>query len=224
MAQVSRRKKRARSTIKKKPAWGLVGVTSRQEVKFVDTSFAATVSTTSQIQLINAIAVGADGFNRIGKRVTGKYVEIRASFQSLGIVNTSGMDTVHVALVYDRQNQGVTPSYGEIFTGVNNAGGSIAGFYAPQNPNNMERFMVLHRSYHVLSPQTFTFPQTPHGGSLVINKRVNLKNLNTSFSTSGATASDISGGSLYICWVSSTNVSSSSTWQLYACTRYAYCD
>lgn len=122
------------------------------ELKFSDypSTVTALTSTTACVTL-NSVAPGSEGYQRVGRGICMKGIEIKIYFD---LKNTSGSnDALRVALVYDRQPQNVVPTFADVFTSTDNVGGTTTDSFTFPNPGNNERFKIL-MDYH--TPLDFT--------------------------------------------------------------------
>lgn len=103
------------------------------EWKFVDTSIANTnVSTTPQVTLLNGLAPGTNGSQRIGRKVRFHTIELKLFSVSDA---TTTYNIVRYALVLDKQANGAAPAFTDIY--------DAATPTALRNISNKERFSVL---------------------------------------------------------------------------------
>lgn len=210
---------------KKSPFGSIIPFRRGPELKFVDTTIGLTVSTTPQVNLINAVAVGTDSINRIGKHVSGRFLEFRLSLQSLGVVAAHVPDNVRIAIVYDRQCVGALPAFGEVFTGVTAAGVATNNVHSPRNAGNVERFQVLYDKQSMTNPQNFVLPGIDSSDAPYNWKgRIALKGLETTFVTAAGGIADISGGSLMVFVISGYNALAAAAYQLNGTFRYGFTD
>lgn len=102
-----------------------------QELKWYDTSVAS--ATAGQVTPLNTIPQGDDAVARDGRKIVMKSCWIRVT--ALG---NSGAGSIcpRVALVYDKNPNGLLPVFSDIFTS--------AGSVAFANLNNKERFQILY--------------------------------------------------------------------------------
>lgn len=91
-------------------------------------------NTTGAVVLLNSIATGTDATNRIGRRINVKAVDCMYAYQQ-----TAASLGGQVALVYDCQPDGTTPSYNVIFD--TSSGG--AGMAFKDTLQNAKRFKIF---------------------------------------------------------------------------------
>jgi len=144
----------------------------------------AAATTWSAVTLINGIAQGATANTRIGRRLTLKSVQYRASF-------ALSVGPVRVLVVYDHAPNGALPAITDIVT--------VNDFQAPMNLINNDRFMVLHDN--ILHPAAV---DVALGEKWFKKLNPNLQNQWTNAAT--GTIADITTGAIYIATVSTTQV------------------
>lgn len=117
---------------------------SKVEVKTVDTPVAVAIPTTASIGILNGVAEGTSFYNRIGRRITMKSLQISGHItQNSG--GTPINDTIYARMlvVYDRQNNGTVPVLADILQDVDATGAAASDAFSGLNMNNSDRFKVL---------------------------------------------------------------------------------
>ena len=153
-----------------------VGPISRtQEVKCLDIPKSVSLYTAAgTVQALNLIQVGSSFFNRIGRRIRMKSIQIFGELHPLG--NLTGVvppETLRTVIVYDRQTNGAYPALTDIFQDTDQFGGNTTNEISGINLNNRERFAIIldikHKAptMHVTSgiPDS-TLPIWPTDGAL----------------------------------------------------------
>jgi len=169
---------------------------SRREIKAIDISNAVyTLNTTPSFTLLNPVTEGTDFTNRIARKMYMKSIEITSYIEYLR--DQAQITFGRLVIVYDRQSNGTTPMWSDIFTDT--TGSSTV--MAPINLNNRQRFTIV-RDCRLILPIINTqatlanvFP------SFVDNQFMHLytkMNLETDFLNANAAATDISAGSLWM--------------------------
>lgn len=121
------------------------------ELKWVDyTPVTTTASTTNNIYTINFVANGSDAYNRIGRKINVKSIQIKARFVPSG--NAAINDMVRLMVVYDRQGYQGAITFADIVKSTDSAGLTSSTVYDHKNPDNESRFKIL-------MDQTYSFPQ-----------------------------------------------------------------
>lgn len=171
------------------------------ELKYFDLPLqTSAVNSTGVIAALNYPNEGSGATQRIGRRIHMKNLLIRGDFEPLAVANTS-LQLVKLALVYDRQYNGASPTLGDIFQyRYGSAGATTAtDVYSPMNLDNRDRFVILKDKYMHL-PATTVAAQTNSPGMGYTRTQfkwyVNLKNYETHFKASTYANTDIATGAL----------------------------
>jgi len=182
-----------------------LGTTERKVVDINTTAYAIE-STGTQLQLLNGCIPGSQNYNRIGRKIFMRSLQIR------GAVNltdtTAGLNVVfRMVIVYDKQSNGSAPTWANIFTSQNIAGTTASDVYAMVNLDNRDRFVILRDKLFVPgaidNTATQTYAMGP--GVIVMNEYIPIK-LETIYNAGTAgTIGDITSGSLYCFWISNAN-------------------
>lgn len=155
------------------------------ELKQVDAaSTAVQITSATTPILLNSIAVGTDGHQRIGRSVSLKGVQIKTYIGHTGTV--ADIEALRFAVVYDRSPNAGTPTFADIFTNVTNVAAVTSDSFAFPNQGNKERFKILAdwnlpmtfvASATIPAPKACMDPNLP----LFINRYISLKGLETKF-------------------------------------------
>lgn len=169
---------------------------SRKEIKAIDLSNATyTLNTTPSFTLLNPVTEGTDFTNRIARKMYMKSIEITAYIEWLR--DSAQITFGRLVIVYDRQSNGATPQWADIFTDT--TGSSTV--MAPINLNNRQRFTVV-RDCRLILPLINTQATTAIVfPSFVDNQFMHLytkMNLETDFLNANGAATDIAAGSLWM--------------------------
>jgi len=116
------------------------------ELKYLDVpTFAAGLNTVPTFTALNLIRAGSSAYNRQGRKVELKSIQIRAEVQLAGPANNSGT-YLRVLVVYDRQPPvgGAVPALSEILQDVDQAGAVNTTVFSGPNLDNRDRFRILH--------------------------------------------------------------------------------
>lgn len=109
------------------------------------------VNNVEQVQLINGVIEGS-GFNqRTGRKISMMSHQIDGWIIATS-VNPGNVSAqfARVALVYDRQSNGTTPSWQDVFQDQDYAAGVSSNVLSHVNMNNRERFVILRDWLHFL--------------------------------------------------------------------------
>ncbi len=137
------------------------------------------------MQLLNGCSRGDDVSYRDGRQITCDSVELSLS---IAPASAGTPQVLRVALVFDRQAQGVAPTFAQLYNG--------ASVTAPPNRDNTQRFVFLYDKMFSLGPVAVE-------KAIVVKKTIRV-GLETQYNV-GDTASitDIVAGSLYLVVVGS---------------------
>nr|WAE42718.1 MAG: capsid protein [Cressdnaviricota sp.] len=182
------------------------------EVKSVDlVSATYGLNATANITAINLITAGSSFFNRIGRKIEMKSIQIRGSIGITNVGNTQA-DYGRVMLVYDRQFNGAYPSITDILEDTVQAGTNTTNVQSGMNLNNRDRFQVIWDNRVALPPNDASGSSVqnmqPSEFSLDVFKK--LKNLVTQYKadSSPAVVGDIATGSLLFVTLGGTTAGS----------------
>lgn len=186
------------------------------EVKTVDVKVTNQVfNTTGSIALLNGIAEGTSFFNRIGRRVAMKSLQISGSIDDNTATGTPVNDSEYLRMlvIYDRQNNGGTPALADILQDVDNAGTTTTDAYSGLNMNNSDRFKVLmDNRVFIANDQVSTATQNlsvsvanlaAGSGEVSIKRFIKLNGLEAHFGASTAAVASCQTGAIWMVLVSS---------------------
>lgn len=172
------------------------------EVKFVDNNFNQQVSYSGFVELCNEVSLGTTAFTRLGQKINLIAFSLRIRLTSQGILSTAGSsDVLHVALVFDKQPNGATITYDDVFS----SGGSSATLLAcqaPRNINNLERFEVIKREMLEINQDG--------SGAAQLDWYCKLNHVTRYNGGNAGTIADINSGALYVVMCTSKVASASS--------------
>jgi len=100
-------------------------------------------NTTGSIIPLNLVQAGSSFFNRIGRKIEMRTVEFQGTFGATANTATNGPYTMRVAIIYDRQTNGATPSLADIFQDTEQNGTNTTAAESGLNLNNRDRFSVI---------------------------------------------------------------------------------
>nr|QXP07673.1 MAG: putative capsid protein [Arizlama virus] len=162
------------------------------EFKSVDVQLSGDCNTTGSVLLVNGIARGDEIFERTGRQIVMKSVELR--WQVASTTTTGIAQTCRIMLVYDRQANGAAPTI------LNVIRGAADGFlpHQPRNLENRRRFTILYDRTFVVGPQG-TSTTALGVAPIVADKFYRKLNHPVEFNSGDAgTIADITTGSLYV--------------------------
>lgn len=188
---------------KKQRIYPTVGLYLRnKEVKHVDSVISSRISSTANFNLLNAIRVGSNDYQRIAKDVKNVSLYITGGIQWDQQANNS-TDYMRLMLVYDRQANGVTPVIGDILQNVTTTGATSSTSFDHYNHSNAERFKILwdHHINICQDRQTGTPAYTEHSPISAVpfefKRWINLKGLTTKYLSDAADITGITSGAIY---------------------------
>jgi len=116
-----------------------------------------------RLVLLNGLQAGAGFFNRVGRQIQMKSVEIMYEFDNDGSTNQDA-SRARLICFYDRQPNGAQPTPAQLLTGYDQAGTAITSGnpWSFPNPTNKDRFVIL-------KDIRLNFPDTVAGGATESN-------------------------------------------------------
>jgi len=176
----------------------------KQELKAFDLALTNTQmnapGTPPVAQVVNAMLLGSDYFNRIGRKTYMKSLHFTGWIYPAA---TSAADYGRIVVLYDAQPNTALPAWNLTFTDANAAG--AAEILSGLNLNQRERFQILADERFQLPSNSFAATVVtnvgPVDGSqhLKFDRFLKLKGLETIYNaTDGGTIADIVTGSLII--------------------------
>jgi hypothetical protein len=177
---------------------------SRPEVKQVDvpiqSQFFQLASGGGNIILLNGLAVGDDVYNREGRQVQLKGLDIACSIYAGGqtALASFAQDDLRLMIVLDRQPSGAAPVLADFIRTIDSAGSAGTTVFAGQNVNNVSRFKVL-KDMHMHQPAwnigntNFFFDYAPR----TVKTRVKIP-VDMRFTGTGNTITSISSNAVWL--------------------------
>lgn len=200
------------------------------DVTFTTTDIVDTVNTNAAIFLMNGIQEGVGSWNRIGRYIWNKSIELDLNLQWLSSYSATdttifGGSWLRCILVWDKQpNNGSLPSFETMFGHTDQNGAETSSTSDHLRYDNMFRFKVLldetiNPTITNATTSTQTSPATGGLTSVTLvryHKYLKLGNKMTNFSGTAnpITNANISTGSLYLILRSPTNNSLTDNWKL----------
>lgn len=198
--------KRGRSTSRKTSAkktkgWSNFGVVVRRplvsEVKSCDISSANLLFSSGSgaaATLLNDTVVGADYFNRIGRKCQGKSLRLKG-FIINPLAGVLTEDYIRFAIVYDKAANSGLATWADVFSDQSLFAASTSTALSGVNMNNRDRFVIL-REWSKATPAcnaigaaapgpAFNTYVQPTSEEFCINMFIPLKGMETSHSGSG---------------------------------------
>lgn len=118
------------------------------EMKMVDNNAILEVTNTgtgaTHTMLINGTIPGNDRYNRIGRKINVKSVNIRAFISTSAAAPAVIDDLIRVALIWDEQPIAATfPTAADLWTSLSNAGAATSNVLSFNNTNTTSRFRTI---------------------------------------------------------------------------------
>ena len=148
------------------------------------------VTTTAVVFTCNAIATGNELYERVGRSIAMRSLEIKGYFLASGAA--TGVDAPRVVVVYDRQCNGVAPTFPEVFQSVDNVGAGTSDSFAFPNKGSTDRFKILadiHVPFNSAASTTVPFGLAAMDQNLemFIHRFINLQGLEARYSANATT-------------------------------------
>jgi len=200
-----------RTGFSKTPA---VLTSGRQEIKTLDILFSQFLNDVAQITQVNGTITGSGFSQRVGRKINMLSLQmdgwIYASEAAGAVANKMLLN--RFALVYDRQSNGTTPAWSDVFQDVDYNDASSNEVLSHVNMNNRDRFVIIRDWHHKTPPigAVATNPVSDEGeakqdnvvdGRLSSNfhEFINLRGLQTVYkaSSSPPVLADVATGGLF---------------------------
>jgi len=129
-----------------------IGLRARgPELKCMDTFQGGTVNAGGAVVHLTNLAGGGDAYQRIGRQVSYRGVQVRAYFTLTGAAVFN--DFVKMSVVYDRQPDGGVIAISDVYQNVSFAGVTTSASDSFTNLNNWDRFSILAEQSFPLVPE-----------------------------------------------------------------------
>lgn len=194
------------------------------ELKSVDTVGTLALSNTGvgsgHTALINGLIPGVERYNRLGRRVTAKSINVRCYVYTSAASPAVVDDLFRFAVVWDEQPTGTLPTSANLWNGVDSSGAVTTNMLSFNNRDNSMRFKVL-RTHTVQINAEQQASETYQGR---IYWEWNIPCNYTTQYNAGVTGGlgDIVTGALYL--VAHGNNSSTAQWSVDYTTRFKFFD
>lgn len=161
-------------------------------------------STTAVWSLLNGCTEGAAIYNRIGRRIKMKSIQVRGGFSMSPAADATHFITV--MLVYDRQPNGANPAIADLLLDYKFDGTTGTSPLSGLNINNSDRFVVLRRDWYVIDadPAATAAQQKDQvlnscsGPPRSVDMYVKLAGLEAHYKASTGGIGDLTTGALYL--------------------------
>lgn len=224
-SQRSGRKQRKRPVPEKISHFQKGGIGMTGELKSLDipnTTYSLT--TTRTVTPINIINTGTSFFNRIGRKIHVKSIHLRGYLAESGNA-LAAPDYLRIALVYDKQINGVTASWSDIWQETDLAGAQTTNTTSQVNLNNRDRFQILkewkiHTPGQNATPSIFVDEDCCVTGSIEAYLKTNLE---VQYKADAGLVTDLATGGLYLT-TAGTIASGTHPWDLDCTIRVRFVD
>ncbi|AXQ66480.1 MAG: hypothetical protein [Cressdnaviricota sp.] len=176
------------------------------EVKTVDIPVQTNLlSTTAIFTTLNATALGTEIYNRIGRRIHLKSIQLRGQILKLNNGGVNDSDFCRIILFYD--NEGTTSAIADLLTSTDATGAVTSDVFSLVNPSNFERYKVFKDTQYSMPADGSVLPSsnviTDYKGDYSFKYFIKLKDLPTNYGTGGS----IAGGGLQLMTVGAQSAS-----------------
>lgn len=222
-----------------------------QDYKMVDQAQAATAipggasGTGAGLQVfLNGVVVGAGFYNRVGRQICMKSLELMYEFSPTNSNVAAQPDLrTRILIYYDRQPNNAAPTIAQVLTTYNSHGTAFSNVWSFSNPTMKDRFVILRDIRLVLPPigangvlvtdspfQRLVNNEHSKGadqinamsGSIFLP----LKDLMSTYSasTDPAVIGDCTTGALFVHYVTEDSSAATPAWQVRTSARLRYID
>lgn len=175
---------------------------SEKKVLDINAASYAVENTGTIMALLNGCVAGSQNFNRIGRKICLKSLQIRGVWQAgAATVNDTA---VRMLIVYDKQPNGAAPTFANVISSQNIAGTVSSLVYDMVNLDNRDRFEIIRDQMHVIQAGDISSGYFGSPSIVNVDHYVKLGSRETVFNAGAAgTVGDIATGSLYVMFIAS---------------------
>lgn len=178
----------------------------RAEKKVIDILQAvySVENTGTVLRLLNGCVAGSQNFNRIGRKINLKSLQIHGYFQATAVATANVK--ARMLIVFDKQSNGAAPTYANIITSQDITGATSSTVTDMINLDNRDRFEIIRDENIVIAPYNTTATQSVAGTPTIvpIDRYIKLGNRETVYNAGTAgTVGDIQSGALYVFFIAS---------------------
>lgn len=150
--------------------------------------------------LLNGCVAGSQNFNRIGRKIEMRSLQIRGIVQAATAMTSGADQFVRMLVVYDKQSNGASPTWANVVQSQDITGTTSSKATDMVNLDNRDRFIILRDKTFIIPYQSTTATQAVAGCPTVHHVDEFLKmNMETVFNAGTAgTVGDITTGSLHV--------------------------
>lgn len=227
-------KRNATTSAKRKSAPKKQRIIPYPEVKNADITFNHNITDVAQGFTLNALANGADAWQRVGRKILLKSVEMKIQVQPRAVTVSTDfpLERLRMLVVYDKGGSGVIPFLSDVIQDVSPAGVFSSNNRSFQNQNNKDRFIILkdklitYPGYTTSGLTNIITNPDPWGGESQYDWNMKFKiplNKMTIYSGTTAVTASINTGALTF-YVVGANPGISSPYVLFCQSRLEYLD
>ena len=123
------------------------------EIKALDVGISMGFDQAGSIAALNLIQAGSSFFNRIGRRIEMKSLQLNLQINPIPPTANEfyPSQTIRLLIVYDSQTNGAFPAISDILQSTSQAGVNQTSNYALLNLNNRDRFTII-RDIKLVTP------------------------------------------------------------------------
>lgn len=185
------------------------------DVSPVEADVLSTTSTNGAMTTLNLVQQGSGSYNRVGRKVKlhSIMLKIHAEHTSSQLTTTGNLEgnVLRCILVWDKQPNGVLPTFDTIFGNTDQAGTESSGVFDSLRYDNTARFSVLMDKVRTVNPQmnngTAGGTQNYCITDVWFKKYIKLGNRETVYGSTNnpLTIADVQNGALYLIYRAATN-------------------
>lgn len=153
--------------------------------------------------LLNGCIAGSQNFNRIGRKIMLKTLQVRGHIQA-ATDGTATEGLCRMIIFYDKQTNGAAPAHTDVVKSQNISGATASTVFDMFNLDNRDRFVILRDRAYSMSNQSTVATQTVAGTTTdqLIEEYVPI-NMETIYNAGTAgTVGDITTGGLFVIFLS----------------------
>lgn len=175
---------------------------------------------TGHTTLINGLIPGVERYQRIGRRVSAKSIQVRCYVYTSALSPAVVDDLFRFAVVWDEQPTGTLPASSALWQGVSNAGVTSTNMLSWNNRDNAMRFKMLRTHFLPINAETQALESNE--GRIQWEWNIPCKNVTQYNAGVSGGLGDIVTGALY--FVAHGNNSASAQFSVDVAVRYKFHD
>jgi len=152
--------------------------------------------TTQRELLCNALIEGSGTYNRVGRVVCGKSLDLTIRIGATATITKP--HSIRICCFVDMQANGTQAAWSDLFGNLSAGGTQTNGVLARANLQNSDRFKILW-DHVIYDPLRVTGSGTGSDGArFLLRKKIMLRNLETRYKATAGTYADITTGSIWV--------------------------